>query len=327
MNLKRVLLERLDVEQLRAACQELGVEADRHSPAAMGQALASSKAAKPERLLGQLSVADLRALLAEHGLPSGGMRDDLVARLLQASGRTVAPTDAPPDMPAQFEPPAGGWPPAAAAAPAARVVRTGREETVQYVHPTKAVQRPDAGVQDQFQDRKPPKTYRYDSSLDPALSWDEQRERDLGEWLLGLVIRSAKEGETIVFTEPQVWAGGSVRITSLADAAQILQQISKPFLNWAGKAERHQITVPTVPLFVHERHSTKAILDGRLRTFMHKEPEPPRRRSRCGRCHRSPCYFLVRPMEHLQMVLPQEPSTLMPSNPVAIQQNHKRTHK
>ena len=47
-----------------------------------------------------------------------------------------------------------------------------------------------------------------------------------------------------------------------SDAAQMLQQISKPFLNWAGKAERHQIQVPTAPLFVHERHSTKAILDG-----------------------------------------------------------------
>ena len=46
------------------------------------------------------------------------------------------------------------------------------------------------------------------------------------------------------------------------DVAQMLQQISKPFLNWAGKAERHEIRVPTTPLFVHERHSTKAVLDG-----------------------------------------------------------------
>jgi adenine-specific DNA-methyltransferase len=43
---------------------------------------------------------------------------------------------------------------------------------------------------------------------------------------------------------------------------KLLQSLTKPFLNWAGKAERHQISVPTVPLFVHERHSTKAILDG-----------------------------------------------------------------
>ncbi|MGH8556132.1 MAG: site-specific DNA-methyltransferase [Methylococcales bacterium] len=37
--------------------------------------------------------------------------------------------------------------------------------------------------------------------------------------------------------------------------------MSRPFLNWAGKAERQQISVPTLPLFVHERHSTQAILE------------------------------------------------------------------
>jgi adenine-specific DNA-methyltransferase len=142
------------------------------------------------------------------------------------------------------------------------VVRTGLDTTEQYRHSEQAVQRPDAGVQDQFQAKKPPKTYRYDSSLDPALSWDEQRERDLGEWLLGLILRAAKEGEAAVFAEPRVWNGGGVRVVSIADAAHMLQQMSTPFLNWAGKAERHLIEVATAPLFVHERHSTKAILDG-----------------------------------------------------------------
>ena len=36
--------------------------------------------------------------------------------------------------------------------------------------------------------------------------------------------------------------------------------MSRPFLSWAGKAERHEFTVPTLPLFVHERLSTQAIL-------------------------------------------------------------------
>ena len=34
--------------------------------------------------------------------------------------------------------------------------------------------------------------------------------------------------------------------------------MSGPFLNWAGKAERLSFDVPTLPLFVHERLSTKA---------------------------------------------------------------------
>jgi len=135
-------------------------------------------------------------------------------------------------------------------------------QTSDYQHSQEATQRPDVGVQDQFTTKKPPKTYRYDSSLDPALSWDENRDRSLAEWLIGLVQRCAAEGEAAVFAAPQVWAGGGVQVQSLKAAADLLKSLSQPFLNWAGKAERHQIDVPTVPLFVHERHSTKAILDG-----------------------------------------------------------------
>ena len=135
-------------------------------------------------------------------------------------------------------------------------------QTADYQHGQEATQRPDVGVQDQFATRKPAKTYRYDSSLDPALSWDENRDRELAEWLIGLVQRCGADGEAAVFVQPQVWAGGGVQVQSLKAAADLLQALSKPFINWAGKAERHQISVPTVPLFVHERHSTKAILDG-----------------------------------------------------------------
>lgn len=143
-----------------------------------------------------------------------------------------------------------------------KIARAKREQTADYKHAQEAVQRPDVGVQDQFQAKKPPKTYRYDSSLDPALSWDESRDRELAEWLLGLVQRCGIEGEAVVFKKPQEWAGGGVKVESLKAVAGLLQKLTKPFLNWTGKAERHQINVPTVPLFVHERHSTKAILEG-----------------------------------------------------------------
>ncbi|EPJ9702011.1 site-specific DNA-methyltransferase [Pseudomonas aeruginosa] len=130
-----------------------------------------------------------------------------------------------------------------------------------YKHETEAVQRPDVGVEAQFANKKTPKTYRYDSSLAPELAWDENDERDFAEWLLALIADAADKGEATVFAQPQVWQGTEERFTSLSQCAARLRSLTKPFLNWAGKAERQQITVPTLPLFVHERHSTQAILD------------------------------------------------------------------
>ncbi|WP_027068421.1 site-specific DNA-methyltransferase [Euryhalocaulis caribicus] len=130
-----------------------------------------------------------------------------------------------------------------------------------YAHADEAVLRPDVGVEAQFSHRKPPKTYRYDSSLGPELAWDENGERPFAEWLLNLVAEAAEKGEATVFAEPQVWQGTEERFTSLSQCAARLRSLTKPFLNWAGKAERQQITVPTLPLFVHERHSTQAILE------------------------------------------------------------------
>ena len=76
-----------------------------------------------------------------------------------------------------------------------------RKRAKGYRHPeATAVLRPEVGTQPQFRKKKPPVTYSYDPSLDPALAW-------------------------------------------------------------AGKAERLSFDVPTLPLFVHERLSTAAILE------------------------------------------------------------------
>lgn len=130
-----------------------------------------------------------------------------------------------------------------------------------YKHGDAAVQRPDVGVEAQFSNKKAPKTYRYDSSLSPELAWDESAERAYAEWLLGLIASAAEQGEATVFAQPQVWQGTEEKFTSLSQCVARLQSLTKPFLNWAGKAERQQIAVPTLPLFVHERHSTQAILE------------------------------------------------------------------
>ena len=46
-----------------------------------------------------------------------------------------------------------------------------------YTHGQEAVQRPDVGLQPEFDARRPAKKYRYDSSLAPELRWDENAER------------------------------------------------------------------------------------------------------------------------------------------------------
>ena len=247
----------LSRSQLQSFCSEFELSADRRSPDAMRQALSSSRKAKPEQLIVQLELHQIQELMTEYELSKAGSKEALIERLLSDAGgkseNTTTVLTAGEGVPAYLL--------NRSELPAARAIDVS-DLAGQYVHNDQAVQRPDAGVQDQFLQRRPPKTYRYDSSLDPALSWDENPERDLGEWLLGLIDRASLEGEHVVFAEPQVWKGGSYRVTSVSDAVSFLKQISKPFLNWAGKAERSEIKVPTSPLFVHERHSTKAILDG-----------------------------------------------------------------
>ncbi len=136
------------------------------------------------------------------------------------------------------------------------------QESALYEHKQEAVQRPDVGVQEGFRDHKPPRKYRYDSSLSPELCWDETAGREFAEWLLMRITEAAEQGEAAVFAQAQVWQGTGEKFRSIRDCATRLQTLTQPFLNWTGKAERHQISIPTIPLFVHERHSTQGILNG-----------------------------------------------------------------
>jgi adenine-specific DNA-methyltransferase len=143
----------------------------------------------------------------------------------------------------------------------------GPKRAESYDHPkATSLLRPDVGTQAQFKKKKPPKTYRYDSSISPALDWDGGNPaRERAEWLLACVEEAAKLPAPHVFDPPRELKGpdGSAVATcrGLQDAVDQLRRVSRPFLNWAGKAERLSFDVPTLPLFVHERLSTKAILE------------------------------------------------------------------
>lgn len=59
------------------------------------------------------------------------------------------------------------------------------------------------------------------------------------------------------FAAPEEFKAPDGRVVAsvhgLRDAVDQLKRLSKPFLNWTGKAERLSFDVPTLPLFVHER--------------------------------------------------------------------------
>src|ERR1700752_1073753 len=145
-----------------------------------------------------------------------------------------------------------------------------------YRHPeSESVLRPDVGTQAQFRKKKPPEEYKYDSSLSPELQWDGQNAaREEGEQKISAAIEHLAQlrrkiseadledpvAENLGLSRQALLKllGGS--LDEAQEALRELKAISGPFLNWAGKADRPSFEVPTLPLFVHERLSTKAIL-------------------------------------------------------------------
>jgi adenine-specific DNA-methyltransferase len=122
--------------------------------------------------------------------------------------------------------------------------RTTRQSSKDYKHPeSTSPMRPDVGVQSHYKNRYQAKTFRYDSTLSPTMQWDGQNPaREQAEALIRRTL-------------------DAVTLEDAKTAASELARLTKPFLNWAGKAERLSFDVPTLPLFVHERLSTKAILE------------------------------------------------------------------
>lgn len=146
---------------------------------------------------------------------------------------------------------------------AARPRATPEKETAAFRHPdAELLIRPEVGAQARFRKKKPPQKYRYDDSLDPQMQWDEKNPaRELGEWLLAQIDEASRLDPPHRFAEARRFGESGPKVYGLTDAVRELRATSKPFLNWAGKAERTSFEVPTLPLFVHERLSTKAILE------------------------------------------------------------------
>ena len=151
-----------------------------------------------------------------------------------------------------------------------KTMPTSRIETERYAkgyrHPeASAALRPDVGTQAQFRKKKNPTTYTYDPSLSPTLDWDGQSPaREEAEAKIAALQGVIAQLEAMVAAGEISGGGLAAAKEALAKArenADALRTLSQPFLNWAGKAERLSFDVPTLPLFVHERLSTAAILE------------------------------------------------------------------
>src|SRR5262245_41221802 len=109
-----------------------------------------------------------------------------------------------------------------------------------YGHPeAESLMRPDIGTQAQFKKKREPKKYRYDSSLSPILEWDGQNpSREQGEALIRESLDEVRKALALIdHANPETKEQKAV-LRKASEAADKLRHLSKPFLNWAGKAER-----------------------------------------------------------------------------------------
>jgi adenine-specific DNA-methyltransferase len=167
------------------------------------------------------------------------------------------------------------------------VAKSGASQTASYQHTeAQAIIRPEAGAQTRFKKKKPTATWQYDSSLAPELQWDalnpareqgEARIAALQTALASMQTTLAEVAQQLASAQPSQTAAdlsllllqARAKIVAMQngalragrESAAGLKALSKPFLNWAGKAERLSFDVPTLPMFIHERLSTQAILD------------------------------------------------------------------
>ena len=80
-------------------------------------------------------------------------------------------------------------------------------------------------------------------------------------------------------------AGGPADVYARYLGQRLDKALGQPFLNWAGKAERLSFDVPTLPLFIHERLSTTAIINA-LRAHRWRDQHPHQRLYRAERSGR-----------------------------------------
>src|SRR3990170_4609220 len=110
-----------------------------------------------------------------------------------------------------------------------RVLKPPKSKTAKnYRHPeSESPLRPEVGTQAQFKKKKPPVTYRYDSSLAPELNWDGQNPgREIGEWLLNCAEESGRLPAPHKFPEVREFKDAQGKILATVDGlADAIEQL------------------------------------------------------------------------------------------------------
>ncbi len=139
-----------------------------------------------------------------------------------------------------------------------------KTEVADYRHEDERLNNPPAGLAAEVEAPAaagaPRRRYSYNPHLDPRLMFDSQEVRERAERLLA-----------------EIAAADSLEVAQAK--ARELERMQEPWLQWAGKAEHTSFEVDSVPLYIHERISTQAILRAVKREEVQKslfgDPEMP----------------------------------------------------
>jgi len=95
--------------------------------------------------------------------------------------------------------------------------------------------RPEIGTQAQFKKRKPPVTYRYDSSLSPRLDWDGQNyAREVGESLIAEVLKRLQDATAAAQKKSEKESEETLR-AQLAELETALSHAREPAKQLSGR--------------------------------------------------------------------------------------------
>ena len=141
---------------------------------------------------------------------------------------------------------------------------TKQTEVGDYRHDEERLNNPPAGLAAEVEEMAaaatPKREYAYNPHLDPQLMFDSQAIRQRAEQLIA-----------------EIAATDDLEVAQAK--ARELQRMQEPWLQWTGKAEHTSFDVDSVPLYIHERISTQAILRAVRREEVQKslfgDPEMP----------------------------------------------------